>query len=823
MMRRKIIVCLAALFFVSQFALQAQESNKKALPTIADFTKDCESYEGYFNFYWQETSGKVFLLVDRWDEEFLYVNSLTGGVGSNDIGLDRNQLGSDRIVKFVRSGPKVLMLQPNYEYRAVSDNEEERQSVADAFAQSVLFGFKAVAKTDDQMLIDLTPFLLRDAHDVAGRLKGRKQGSYKVDTKRSIINLGRCKSFPENTEFDALVTLSGDAQGGLIRSVTPDSDIVSVSQHHSFVQLPDDNYEPRVFDPRCGYFPFSYFDYATPIDQPLVKRFITRHRLEKKNPEAPISEAVEPIVYYLDRGTPEPIRSALLEGGRWWNQAFEAAGYRDAFQVEVLPPDADPMDVRYNVINWTHRSTRGWSYGSSVVDPRTGEIIKGHVLLGSLRVRQDFLIAQGLVDAYENGEEADPRLLEMALARLRQLSAHEIGHTLGLAHNFAASYSDRASVMDYPHPYFRIDADGEVAYDQAYDVGIGDWDKRTIIYGYQDFQEGTKEKSGLQAILAENEQLGLQYISDPDARPAFGSHPYAHLWDNGQSPTEELRRLSILRKKALINLDENNIAVGAPMSTLEDVLVPVYFMHRYQTEAVAKIVGGIDYSYAVREEGAPDKVEILSNEVQRNALRALQETLQPSFLAIPESVLDLIPPQAYGYQRGREQFKVHTGNTLAPMAAAESSADYTLSFLLNPQRMARLVEQSARRPYYLSATEVMSTLRRQLKEQVVGGAGDYQHAISRVVEQRYVYHLMKLAARSDIQPQVSAAALSTLIDIEGELPERLSNTATNSPDRAHLRYLREQIAQFRRTPKQFKVPAAPALPDGSPIGCGGIH
>ncbi len=804
----------------SMLSISFAQKEDASPKTIAEVIQGCEAIPGYMDAYWNPQSGKMYLEVDTWDTEFLYVNSLTGGVGSNDIGLDRNQLGSDRIVKFIRSGPKVLLLQPNYDYRAVSDNLDEVASVEAAFAQSVIWGFKAEAVDGDRVLIDLTPFLLRDAHDVAGRLKRANQGTYKVDASRSIINLERTKNFPLNSEFDALITLTGDAQGGLVRSVTPNADIVTVSQHHSFIQLPDDNYEPREFDPRSGYSPFSYYDYATPIDQPLVKRLIARHRLEKQDPTAAASEAVEPIIYYLDRGAPEPIKSALIEGAQWWNQAFEAAGYIDAFQVKVLPEDADPMDVRYNVINWTHRSTRGWSYGSSVVDPRTGEIIKGHVLLGSLRVRQDFLIAQGLVAAYENGEEADPRLLEMALARLRQLSAHEVGHTIGLAHNFAASYNDRSSVMDYPHPYIRIDENGEVNFDQAYAVGIGEWDKRTVIYGYQDFPEGTEEERALQDILRENHEGGFLYISDPDARPAYGSHPTAHLWDNGQSAAEELRRMSLLRRKAMASFSEENIAVGAPMSDLEDVLVPLYLMHRYQVEAVAKVIGGIDYEYAVREADRVPQVTIIPNELQREAFASLLTTLDPDFLAIPESILELIPPRAYGYQRGRENFNIHTGNTFDPMAAAEASADHSLRFLLNPQRLARLIEQPARKPYYLSAYELINSTRKQLEGQVTNTANDYQRTIARVVEQRFIYHLLKLAADESIQPQVTATALSALIDIREALDSRIANSPSNSPDRAHLRYMAERIDQFRQNPEDFEVPAAPKMPDGSPIGCG---
>jgi len=412
-------------------AAQAQFLEKK---------KNLTKQQGFFTFHYSEGDDELYLEVptNKIDEEFLYVHSLRTGLGSNDIGLDRGQLGGEAIVKFIKSGNKLLLLQPNLKYRANTTNELEKKSIQEAFAKSVLFGFEIKDTLSDKYVIDMTPFLMQDAHNVAGRLKAQNQGTYKLEKSRNTLWMERTKAFPKNTEFEAMITFVGEPKGRNIRSVVPDANSVSVIQHHSFVELPDDGYKPRAFDPRSGAIFISYQDYSTPIWEPITKRFITRHRLEKKNPDAAMSEAKEPIVYYLDPGTPEPVRSAILEGASWWNQAYESIGYTNAFQVKLLPADADPMDVRYNVIQWVHRSTRGWSYGGSVTDPRTGEIIKGHVSLGSLRIRQDFMIAQALMNKpfAERDDNYQP-MLEMALARIRQLSAHEVGHTIGFAHNFA--------------------------------------------------------------------------------------------------------------------------------------------------------------------------------------------------------------------------------------------------------------------------------------------------------------------------------------------------------------------------------------------------
>ncbi|MDB5007527.1 MAG: peptidase [Mucilaginibacter sp.] len=788
-------------------------SNGQNQSEIGLKTRGFTKHAGYFNFYWDEKTGHILLEIDKFETEFLYVNSLPSGIGSNDLGLDRGQLGDSRIVKFIKTGPKVLLVQPNYAYRAVSDNADERRSVEEAFAQSVIWGFKVEAQEGDKALIDITPFLLRDSHHIADRLSADNQGNFSLDETRSAVYLPNTKGFPDNSEFEAIVTLTGKAKGTEITSVTPDPNAVTVRTHHSFIKLPDGNYKPRKFDPRSGYFSINYMDYATPIDQPIVKRFIARHRLEKKDPSAALSEPVKPIIYYVDRGAPEPVRTALMEGASWWNQAFEAAGYKNAFQVKLLPEDADPMDIRYNIIQWIHRSTRGWSYGASIVDPRTGEIIKGQVSLGSLRDRQDFLIAEGLVQPYEDGKPVSDKMMKLAISRLHQLAAHEVGHTLGLQHNFTASVNNRASVMDYPPPTISLNADGTIDLSKAYTAEIGGWDKRAILYGYQDFTAGTNEDEALKAIITTTLKQGYLFITDEDARPAGSAHPLAHLWDSGNNAADELNRLMVIRKHLLDNFSEKAIRQDAPMATLEEVLVPVYLIQRYQVEAASKMLGGVYYTYAIKNDGQVT-TKFISPAEQWKAFSALMQTISPDALALPEKLIEKIPPRPVGYPRTRELFKSRTGLTFDPMAAAESAAGTTLEFMLQPERAARLVEYHSRDNSQPGLTPVLDKLISQTWK--APEQNGYKGELQRLVNSLTLNQLLTLAATTRAPENVRGIAL---MEIDGlkKWMQKTVNLSTGD-QKANLLFGLSQINTFEKNPEQFKPEPPLNMPDGSPIG-----
>lgn len=714
--------------------------------------KDLKSQNGFFTFHYDDNSGSIYLEVDKLEHEFIYVHALKSGLGSNDIGLDRGQLGGTAIVKFVKAGNKLLLMQPNQDYRAVTDNAAERKSVQEAFAKSVIYGFEIKETKGDTYIIDLTPFLMEDAHGVADRIKANKEGTYKYDKDKSALALENTKAFPKNVEFEALLTFKGNPEGRLLRSVAPDASVVSVVQHHSFVQLPEEGYQPRDFDPRSGAIFIQYKDYATPVQESLDKRIIIRHRLEKKNPELELSEAVEPIIYYLDPGTPEPVRSALLEGASWWNQAYESIGYKNAFQVKMLPEDADPLDLRYNVIQWVHRSTRGWSYGASVTDPRTGEILKGHVSLGSLRIRQDFMIAQALLNApFAQSDDNYEPMMRLALARIRQLAAHEVGHTLGFAHNFAASVSDRASVMDYPHPAIKL-KNGSIDLSDAYATGIGSWDKVTVAYSYADIPKGMTASWYLNEVLEGAEAKSLRFITDSDARAATGAHPDAHLWDNGNNAADELEEVLGVRKQAIENFSVDNIRSGEPLTVLEDVFVPLYFFHRYQTEAAVKSIGGLRYNYAVKGDENQKIMDYVSAKDQEKALNAVLKTLNAEALAIPEDKLKLFPPRAFGYSRTRESFKGNTGITFDPLGAAETAADFTLGYLLNAERANRLVAQHAVDSNLPGFKEVLQqlntkTFSRELKSK-------YEAEVQRSINNRVLEHLKQLMCLIKSVPEI---------------------------------------------------------------------
>ena len=796
------------ILFLLPLFVKAQTTN-----AIEEKTKHMKPFTGFFNFYWDDSTGKIWLQINKLDTEILYQTSLPAGLGSNDVGLDRGINGTTYIVKLSRVGNKVLMIEPNYAYRAVSGDAAEKRAVEQSFAQSTIWGFTIAAENNGTLLVDATDFLLRDALQVSNRLQSSNQGSYGVDVSRSAMYLPRTKDFPLNTEFETTITfVNRDGKpGNYVSSVTPAPDAITLRMHHSFVQLPDNNYHPRLYDARSPFIPTSYFDYSTPVTEPIQKNFIIRHRLKKKDPTAAMSEPVKPIIYYLDNGTPEPIRSALLEGAQWWNQAFQAAGYINAFQVKILPEDADPMDLRYNMTNWVHRSTRGWSFGDAVVDPRTGEIIKGNVTLGSLRVRQDYLIAQGLLAPFENDElPTDNKMLQMALQRLKQLAAHEVGHTLGLMHNYISSSQNRASVMDYPHPVVALNANGEIDLTNAYTNGIGDWDKVSIAYGYQDFPKTTNEANALNRILTDAAKSGLTFISDRDARDPGGLHPNAHLWDNGKDPVSGLKDVMKIRAKALAQFGENNIRKGTPMAMLEDILVPVYLFHRYQVEAVTKEIGGMYYTYAIKGDGQT-VTKPLTKEEQMNALNAVIDCIDPKVLALPESIIKLIPPRPAGYDYTRELFNRRTGLAFDPLAAAETASDLPLSFLFNTSRLNRMVEYQTENNG-LGIDDMINTI--TAKTWKAPRLKGLEGLIQQQNEQLVLTYILSVSVNDEASFATKAQMLKSLEDIKTFATVQLKTTANNTY-KGYLLLTLERI----KSPEKAKPTLHETPPPGSPIGC----
>lgn len=801
---RYCFTALALIFSILAFPLSAQE-----LPSLEETVSNAIPIEGYFNLYWDENSGKMYWEIDKLDTEFFYQVSMASGLGSNPIGIDRGQLGGNYVLQAKRIGPRVLLVESNYRYRASSTNALERLAVEDAFAPSVIWGFDIVAQGEASVLVDASDFFLRDARNVIGAIARRDQGNFTLDKSRSAFYLEATEAFPENVEVEAMLTFTSSNPGNLVNGVAASGNAITLRQHHSFIKLPDDNFTPRLADPRIGTNGPTIQDYSSAIGEDLQLRFVARHRLEKKDPSAAMSEAVEPIIYYVDSGTPEPIKSALIEGASWWNQAYEAAGFIDAFQVMELPEGASPQDIRYNMIHWTHRRTRGYSYGSSVIDPRTGEIMKGNVNLGSLRLRQDYLHGQGLVPGFEYLEavaDNNSAAIDMALDRVRQLSAHEVGHTLGYPHNYLGSTYGRESVMDYPAPLVEVTDDGKIDLSNAYVQRIGEYDKLAIRYSYSHFAPGLNEAEELAKIVQESIDSGYIFMDHTNNNFVGAGHQYAGVWDNGDNLVDHLKHEIEVRRIGLENFSAALIRNGEPLSTLEYVLLPLYMHHRFQLNSASQSIGGADYRYAVRGDGQTP-FTIVDAEEQRDALETVLSTLRVEFLSLPPSILEMIPPLASRYRQG-EQFPGNTGLLFDALGAAEGSASLSVKQILQAERMARLVAYGSMGDYP-DLEEVIDRLI-EVTWDADTPATDYGQQILHVVQSVTTNQMMLQAANADSSGEVRAVLMDRLDKLATEL-ERLRNPS------AHQNTMAADIRRWQQSAELAKPLPALQLPPGDPI------